>query len=76
MVKFIVMRGKVSKGGKTYRKGDTFDMAVKDAELLPRSMIRRVKEPSAPAPVEPVEPTPPEPEVVTEPKEEKPRVTI
>lgn len=83
MVKFIVLRGKVSKGGKTYRKGDTFDMAVKDAELLPRSMIRRVTEPSAPAPKkevipepEPPEPPEPEPEVADKPEEEKIRVTI
>lgn len=80
MVKFIVLRGKVSKGGKTYRKGDTFDMAVKDAELLPRSMIRRVTEPSAPAPKKEVipeqEPPEPEPEVADKPAEEKIRVTI
>ena len=53
MVKFIVMRGKVSNGIKTYLKGDTFDMAVKDAKLLPKSMIRRVKEPPSRATSEP-----------------------
>lgn len=88
MAKYTVLRGKVSIGDKRYVKGDVLDITVKEAEKFPQSMIRRVNEPSKPAPKkaapepipEPVEvpdPEPePEPEVVEEPIAEKIRVTI
>jgi hypothetical protein len=64
MVKWIVKKGKLRHEGKTYSKGDTFEMSVKDAEGLPHGKLERVQE-SKQKKQETIE-TAPEPETVTE----------
>lgn len=44
MVKWVVLKGKISQAGKKYRKGDTIDMNVADAEKLPHNFVERVQE--------------------------------
>lgn len=42
MVKWIVKKGKLRHEGKTFSTGDTIELSVKDAEMLPHGKLERV----------------------------------